>query len=203
MEYRTWLLFLAVSLAAVLTPGPAMLAILGHALARGGRATMPVVLGNGLGAVLLIGASVAGLTAVLAAVPWSLEVMKWAGAAVLFWFGVRSFRRGPRLEEAGVQRGNGFIRGALIALSNPKALLFYSAVLPQFVDSGRETLSQFAVMAATFVSLELAITAGVSWAAEAAAPLLRRAAMAGHLNRAGGAIMIGAALVVALSRVQP
>jgi homoserine/homoserine lactone efflux protein len=202
MAYRTWLLFLTLSLAAVLTPGPAMLAILGHALARGGRATMPVVLGNGFGAVLLIGASVAGLATLLAAVPHALEAARWAGVAVLCWLGVRSFRRGSSLDEGEVPARNGFIRGGLIALSNPKALLFYSAVLPQFVDPDRAALPQFAVMAATFACLEVATTAGVSWAAQVTAPLLRQRAMIRTLNWAGGAIMIGAAALVAFARVQ-
>jgi threonine/homoserine/homoserine lactone efflux protein len=98
---------------------------------------------------------------------------------------------------------HGFGRGLLIAVSNPKALLFYSGVLPQFIDPGRPALPQFATMAATFASLELCVTATVCWAAEAAAPLLRRGAAVQWLHRAGGALMIGAAAAVALSRVRP
>src|SRR5215510_7648988 len=151
MAYATFMLFLIVSLAAVLTPGPAMLAILGHALARGCRATFPVVLGNVCGAVLLIGLSVAGLSALLAALPHGLEMLKWAGAAYLVWLGARTFRSDVPTESAGLQ--GGFWRGVLIALSNPKALLFFAAVLPQFVEPARPVLPQLAVLASTFAAL--------------------------------------------------
>jgi len=203
MASGTWSLFLLVSLAAVLTPGPAMMAILGHALERGGKATMPVVLGNALGAMVLIGASVAWLAAVLAALPWMLGALKAAGVAALLWLGIRSFRSGGELPKSDAAAAQGFSRGALIAVSNPKALLFYSGVLPQFVDPARNAFPQFAIMAATFASLELGVTAGVCWAAELAAPVLRRTAAVRWLHRAGGALMIGAAAAVALSRVRP
>src|SRR5205814_1546047 len=155
MALATWLLFLLISLAAVLTPGPAMLAILGHALAHGSRATMPVVFGNVLGAVVLMGVSVAGLAALLSSVPHALEAMKYAGAAYLLWLGIHSFQAGGPAQPRASR--SGFARGALIALSNPKGLLFYAAVLPQFVDPARPALPQFAVMAGTFASLELVV----------------------------------------------
>ncbi|HKA87107.1 MAG TPA: LysE family translocator [Haliangiales bacterium] len=196
--------FVIVSAAAVLTPGPAMLAILGHALARGSRPTVPVVLGNAFGAVVLIGASVAGLSALLAAAPGALSLLKWAGAAYLVWLGLRAWRSertGARLD-ATADPGSvasSFARGVLIALSNPKALLFFGAVLPQFVDPIRPVLPQFALMATIFAALELTVTSGVAFAAGALAPLLGRAAVARRIHRAGGAILIAAAALVALA----
>lgn len=199
MSLQSWVLFLLVSLAAVLTPGPAMLAILGHALARGGRSTLPVVLGNAFGAVLLIGGSVFGLSALLLAVPHGLLALKWAGAAYLLWLGVRALRRETPADAA---RSDGsFLRGLLIAFSNPKALLFFGAALPQFVDPGRPLLPQFALMAVTFATLELAATSTVTLGAQALAPLLRRAPVLRGITRAGGLVLIGAAAVVALAPV--
>ncbi|HWL86132.1 MAG TPA: LysE family translocator [Polyangiaceae bacterium] len=212
MSHSTWLLFFAVSLAAVLTPGPAMLTILGHTLARGGRATVPVVFGNAFGALLLIGASVAGLSALLAALPHGLQILKWAGAAYLFWLGLRAFRTKPTAGDpaspapaAPSRAGSAFGRGVLVALSNPKALLFFGAVLPQFVDATRPVFPQFAIMAATFVSLELAMTGTVTLAAHALAPALRRGTITHLTTRAGGAIMMGAAALLAFVpvRVRP
>jgi threonine/homoserine/homoserine lactone efflux protein len=199
MSFQSWVLFLLVSLAAVLTPGPAMLAILGHALARGGRSSLLVVLGNAFGAVLLIGGSVLGLSALLLAVPHGLLALKWAGAAYLLWLGLRALRR-QTLAEATRTDGS-FLRGLLIAFSNPKALLFFGAVLPQFVDPGRSLLPQFALMAVTFATLELAATSTVTLGAQALAPLLRRAPVLRGITRAGGLVLIGAAAVVALAPV--
>jgi threonine/homoserine/homoserine lactone efflux protein len=201
MQHATWMLFLALSVAAVLTPGPAMLAILGHALARGSRATMPVVLGNVCGAVILIAASVAGLSALLAALPHGLEALKWVGAAYLLVLGVRTLLRdAPR---AITSRRGGFSRGVLIAVSNPKGLLFFGAVLPQFVEPTRPMPPQLAILAATFAALELAATTAVTFAAQGLAPILQKAPMLRGLHRAGGAILVGAAVLVALARLQP
>jgi len=189
-----------------------MLAILGHTLSRGGRATMPVVFGNASGALLLIGASVAGLSALLAALPHGLQMLKWVGAIYLFWLGLRAFRAKERVSDPagradsphpprGSLRG-AFGRGVLIALSNPKALLFFGAVLPQFVDAGRPALPQFAIMATTFVSLELTMTGFITFAAHVLAPALRRSRMAERTNRAGGAVMMAAAALLVIAPVQ-
>jgi len=203
MAQRTWFLFLLVSLGAVLTPGPAMLAILGHALARGAQATLPVVLGNVVGAIVLIAASIAGLSALLSAVPHALQALKWLGAGYLLWLGIRAIRAGGEhaVEPDRVLSGRGVVRGALIAFSNPKALLFFGAILPQFIDPGRPALPQFAAMAATFALLELAATGAVTFAAQSLAPVLRQRAVARRIHRAGGAILIGAAALVALAPV--
>lgn len=209
MTYDTWILFLVLSLAAVLTPGPAMLAIFGHALSRGSRSTLPVVFGNAFGAVLLIGASVAGLSVILASVPHGMTVLKWAGAAYLLWLGIQAWRGAEKAAgsvEAPTHKGSdggAFGRGVLIALSNPKALLFFGAVLPQFVDQARPTLPQFGVMATTFAGLELAATTSVTFGAQALAPLLRRASVMRNVHRAGGAVMMTAAFLLALAPMHP
>jgi threonine/homoserine/homoserine lactone efflux protein len=204
MSHSTWIAFLAVSLAAVLTPGPTMLAILGHALAAGSRRSMALAFGNVFGAVVLMGASVAGLSAVLAAVPHGLTAIKWAGGLYLFWLGLHAWRRGhqvaPPTEPA--RTGGVFARGLLIAVSNPKAMLFYAAVLPQFLDPARSIAVQFAIMAATFAGLELVANIGVIFAAEALSPVLRRAAVARRVHRVGGGVMMAAATFLALAPVR-
>ncbi len=120
MSLHAWTLFLAVALTATLSPGPTMLAILGHALARGGAETMPVVIGNAAGAVLMMAGSVFGLAAAIAAIPHGLATLKWAGALYLLWFGLRAWRAAaPRSRAAPTstpRRRGGFIRGLLIAL---------------------------------------------------------------------------------------
>src|SRR3982751_3024481 len=143
MALTTWSIFLGVVLVAVVMPGPAMLAIAGHAVERGPRATMPVVAGNAVGAMAMMGVSVAGLAAFLAAAPGALTVLRLLGAAYLLWAGIRSFRGGDVRASAG--RGAGVMRGLMIALSNPAGLIFYGAVLPQFVDSRSPLLPQFVI----------------------------------------------------------
>jgi threonine/homoserine/homoserine lactone efflux protein len=201
----TWTLFLAVAAAAVLSPGPAMLAILGQALQRGAMAALPVVLGNVVGAVLLMAASVLGLAALLAAVPHGLSALRWAGAGYLAWLGVRALRTpdgaSVTADSAPAKLSAGVRRGVLIALSNPKAILFFGAVLPQFVDPGRPAAPQFALLAATFAGMELVVTSGVVLGAQVLAPALRRPAAARRVNQAGGAVMLAAAALLAFEPV--
>ncbi|MFZ6765020.1 LysE family translocator [Pseudoroseomonas sp. WGS1072] len=202
MTAETWTLFLAVAAAAVLSPGPAMLAILGQALQRGGLATVPVVAGNALGVVALMAASVLGLAALPAAVPHGLTALRWIGAGYLAWLGLKALWAPADVAAARdgtPATGMGLGRGVLIALSNPKAILFFGAVLPQFVDPARPTLPQFAGLAATFAGLELLATGAVALAAHALAPMLRRPATALWINRAGGVVMLAAALLLVLS----
>lgn len=206
MTAETWALFLAVAAAAVLSPGPAMLAILGQALQRGGPATLPVVAGNAAGVVLLMAASVLGLAALLSAVPHGFSAPRWAGAAYLAWLGLEALRS-PAAHGVGARDGAapipaaGLGRGVLIALSNPKAILFFGAVLPQFVDPAEPALPQLAVLLATFAGLELLVTGAVALGAHALAPALRRPAAALRVNRAGGAVMLAAAALLAFSPV--
>jgi threonine/homoserine/homoserine lactone efflux protein len=185
-----------------------MLAILGHALARGRAATAPVVLGNALGAVLLMGASLGGLSALLAVVPQSLTALRWGGAAWLGWLGLRALRDpGPTVaaESAAPREApvRGLLRGLLIAFSNPKALLFYAAIVPQFLDATRPVLPQFVAFAATFALLEIAATGSVTLAAHALRPVLQRGRVLRAVQRGGGAILIGAGAAVALTPVSP
>ena len=200
MALDTWTLFLAIALAAVLSPGPAMLAIVGHALARGAPATIPVVLGNAAGVLAMMAASVFGLAAVITSIPHGFAGLKWAGVAYLLWLGVQAWRTRPVRHEASAtgQGGRaGFVRGLAIALSNPKAILFFAAVLPQFVDPGLPLARQFAALAGTFVGLECLVTTAVAFGAHALNPLLRRPDMAHIADRVGGSIMILAAFVMA------
>jgi len=201
MSFHAWTLFLAVALTATLSPGPTMLAILGHALARGGAETMPVVIGNAAGAVLMMAASVFGLAAVIAAIPHGLATLKWAGALYLLWLGLRAWRAAAPRSRAALasmpRRRSGFIRGLLIALGNPKAILLFGAVLPQFVDDGRPLVPQFAVLVVTFVGLELLVTTAVAFGAGRLEPMLRGADGRRIADRIGGSVLILAALAVA------
>jgi homoserine/homoserine lactone efflux protein len=201
MSLHAWTLFLAVALTATLSPGPTMLAILGHALARGGAETMAVVLGNAAGAVLMMAGSVFGLAAVIAAIPHGLATLKWAGALYLLWLGLRAWwaaaPKSRAVPTGTPRRRGGFIRGLLIALGNPKAILLFGAVLPQFVDGGRPLAPQFAVLVVTFVGLELLVTTAVAFGAGRLEPMLRGADGRRVADRIGGSVLILAALAVA------
>ena len=191
MDLARWLGFLALSTLAVLTPGPTLLAVVGHAAAAGFRRTVPVVLGNALGIAVVIAVSIAGLGAALLQAPGLLIAVQLAGAAYLAWHGARTWwERAAPPAPPGVRSGSGPLsRGFLLVWSNPKALIFFGAVLPQFLRPDRSQGLQFLEVAATFLALELAVTT-------------LAAAAADRLVSAGGLLLAGIAVFLAFTALR-
>jgi threonine/homoserine/homoserine lactone efflux protein len=195
MDLTLWLGFLGLSTAAVLTPGPTLLAIVGHAAGSGVRATIPVVLGNALGIAMLMGISIAGVSGALLHAPRLLVALQLGGAGYLAWHGARTWSLrnapvGPARQRTAVAP---LWRGLLLVWANPKALLFFGAVLPQFLRADRSLGLQFLVLAATFLSLELAVTTLAAAAAGRLADANAGRTMA-RLRGAGG-LLVGASAV--------
>ncbi|HET9038185.1 MAG TPA: LysE family translocator [Myxococcaceae bacterium] len=203
MDLAPWLGFLGLSTAAVLTPGPTLLAVVGHAAGTGFRATVPVVLGNALGIAVLMGISIAGVASALLRAPGLLLVLQLAGAGYLAWHGARMWsQRDTPVRPASDGTGAGPLwRGFLLVWSNPKALLFFGAVLPQFLRADRSLGVQFLVLAATFLSLELAVT---TVAAAAAGRLVGANAgrAVARLRGAGGLLVATTAVFLAVTALR-
>ena len=203
MDLARWLGFLGLSTAAVLTPGPTLLAIVGHAAGSGFRATIPVVLGNALGIAVLMGISIAGVAGALLRAPGLLVVLQLAGAGYLAWHGARMWwQRDIPVQVASERTAAGPLwRGFLLVWSNPKALLFFGAVLPQFLRTESSLALQFLALAATFVVLEL----GVTTLAAAAAGRLVNAGPSRALRRlraTGGLLVTGTAVFLAVTALR-
>jgi homoserine/homoserine lactone efflux protein len=162
MALDTWLIYLAAAIGLSLTPGPNSLLVLTHGALHGHRRTLFTVAGGAAGFALLIGLSMLGIGALLKASAHALTVLKAIGGAYLVWLGIQLWRAPPiRLAPTSGTRvvpAAALLRqGFLTAVSNPKALLFYGAFLPQFIDPQRDLVGQFAVMTATFVLVEIGV----------------------------------------------
>jgi len=199
MDLHNWLLYLAASIGLSLSPGPNGLLALTHGALHGRRKALFTISGGVLGFVILIALSMFGIGALLqASIVW-LTVLKWVGGAYLIWLGIQVWRSPPmdvRITEASDGRPGGslFKDGLLSAVTNPKALLFFAAFLPQFIDPHRNLFVQFAVMAATFGTIEFLYELMVAHAAHRISGLLRRVGR--KFNRVCGGIFIeiGAAM---------
>ncbi|NBE55159.1 LysE family translocator [Streptomyces boluensis] len=135
------LAFAAMSFVVIAVPGPSVLFVVGRALAHGRRTALATVLGNLLGSYALVLVVALGLGTLLQASAVALTVVKLAGAVYLVHLGVQAFRQRHRLRAdlavAGDQtRGDlrTVLDGLLVGVTNPKGLVFFAAVLPQFVD---------------------------------------------------------------------
>jgi homoserine/homoserine lactone efflux protein len=159
VELTNWLIYFAAVLGLTLTPGPNGLLALTHGAIYGTRKTIATIFGGSVGFATVIGLSMFGIGALLAASSQALIVLKFLGGAYLVWLGIQVWRS-PSLGEASpkvlerVSSASLFRHGALAALTNPKGILFFVAFLPQFIDPAISLLTQFVVMAATFVVIE-------------------------------------------------
>lgn len=190
------------------TPGPSML--LGFAMSTqyGGRKSL--LAGLGLLSALMIYASLslAGLSALIMAAPWLMSALQWFGVAFLVWMGLSALYRsrgaGPHLNAGGQTEmptnRRLFRRGLLTAFGNPKAMVFFSAVFPQFMDAAHPVGAQMALLCATFAAAWM--SAFLCYAAAGA--LIRRHAVAGTgrplLQWITGTVYLSAAGLLAISR---
>lgn len=194
MDFHASWLMVAAAVGLSLTPGPNSLLVLTHGALHGHRRTLYTVAGGALGFVLLIALSLAGIGALLKASASALGVLKWLGGAYLVWLGVQLWRAPPmRLQAPGAAPGQHaatlFRQGLLTAVSNPKALLFYGAFLPQFIAGHLPLLPQFITMAVVFGVVECIVEVGLAMLAHRVRPLLQ--GLGRRFNRACGGMFVG------------
>ena len=197
MNSHTWLVYLLASIGLSLSPGPNGLLALTHGVLHGQRRTLFTIFGGSLGFIVVIALSMFGIGALLKTSLLWLAVLKWLGGAYLVWLGVQVWRSPPVgviAQQAGAPRSGGslFQQGALSALTNPKAVLFFAAFLPQFIDPQGSLVVQFIVMAGTFAVIEAITELIIASMAERISPWLRRVGR--RFNQVCGGIFVAIGL---------
>lgn len=211
MSLSTYLLYLAAVALLVLSPGPTMLMCMTHALQHGPRKAMAAAAGSVtavLGTMLL---SALGLGALLAASETAFWALKAAGAAYLIWLGFKTFRSRATVFDqlpasdaparAAVPAHKLYSQGLIVGGSNPKALLFFTAFFPQFLNPAAAWAPQFAVLAATFVAFEFTVLTLCALGVARLAPVLRQGSRMRWFNRVcGGLFALMGTLLLASRR---
>jgi homoserine/homoserine lactone efflux protein len=168
---------------------------------RGVRAALTTVAGTTLGNALLLAAIALGLNWVHAHADLLFTALRWTGAAYLIWLGVQAWRHAGEGAEQILETGRTrFVRGLLVALSNPKTTVFFTAFLPQFIDPRLPAGPQLAAMCVASV-----LIAGASDCAWAVAAGMGRAwfmkpSRVKMLGRLSGTVLIGGGLWLSLAR---
>jgi homoserine/homoserine lactone efflux protein len=160
MAFSDWLAFLFVSLFVTFTPGPAVLLAVSNSIGVGPARAMISSLGNAVGLLLVSTAATAGLGVVLQTSATAFLVLKLLGAGYLVYLGIRQWRNGGAMfaepsstqARAGTSAWRLFGNGLTVALTNPKAILFFTALFPQFMKAGAGAgaAQQFVVLTVTF-----------------------------------------------------
>lgn len=193
--------FIAAVVVLMLIPGPNVALIFANSIAHGTRTGLLTVLGTSTAMLLQLSVTAIGMTALLAGLGHWFELLRWAGVAWLLWLGVRQWRAPPvDLTRMAPQprRRRIALRGLLVSLANPKTLLFYGALFPQFLSPDRPIGAQLLLLSATFIAIAVAVDSGWAVLAGRARGLL---AARGRLRqRLSGGLLIGAGLGLALVR---
>ncbi len=198
-------IFLAASLALLLTPGPAVLYIVTRSVDQGRRAGLVSVLGIETGTLFHVFAAALGLSAILLSSALAFEIVKYLGAAYLIYIGVRKLLTPVHVEEVEVTRERNLRRtysqGALVALLNPKTALFFLAFLPQFVDLSRGRVGlQTLELGLMFITMATVTDSCYALLAGTAGSWLKRSPWYLRFQRyVAGTVYIGLGLVAAFS----
>lgn len=163
MHLSNWLIFCGLALLVTFTPGPGVLLAISNSVAVGPRRAMISSSGNAAGLFIVSGVAMAGMGVVLATSASAFLALKLAGALYLIYLGIKQWRsKASILPDAGSASASAlsprlpsrrlFIQGLTVALTNPKAILFFSALFPQFLTQDAPLLEQFIVLTGTFAT---------------------------------------------------
>ncbi len=214
MSVKIWLLFLVTETALSLSPGPAVFYTVAQGMRGAMRRTLPAAAGILSANAIYFFLSATSLGALIAASARFFVIVKWAGAAYLVYLAIKALLSsgsgqavvlGGNAASGEVDLKHVYLGALTLQLANPKALLFFLALLPQFVDPRQAVAPQMAILAATSMIPEFCILLGYGWLAHRAWRASARIGVTGNMNRwlawIEGAGLLGcAALVVEFNR---
>ncbi|MEE3661466.1 LysE family translocator [Brenneria sp. g21c3] len=183
------------SLAVTVIPGPTTLLALTNGATKNINVISCGILGAALSDFILIGLVAIGLGSLMIASETLFLLVKWIGVGYLFWLSLQLWQAKPSAllttssaDRAAHSANRAFMRSLLVALSNPKGLLFFSAFLPQFIMVNEPQLLQYVAFACITVAIDIAIMAGYAFGGMQAARAFTAVGLR-RLNRTCAAIM--------------
>jgi threonine/homoserine/homoserine lactone efflux protein len=214
MTFKTWLLFLTMETALSLSPGPAVFYVVSQGVRGALKRSLPAAAGIISANAIYFTLSATSLGAIIAASSRFFTVAKWVGAAYLIYLGVKALRAaGLSHEVALVESGPAeqgdrrrvYLGALTLQLANPKALLFFLALLPQFIDPLQPVIRQMLILAATSMLPEFCILLGYGCLAHRALRTSAKFGMPRGMNRwlariEGAGLLVCATLVLKFNR---
>ncbi len=200
MPIEIWTMYVATVLAMMSTPGPSHLLMLSNSMAHGFKRSLATVAGDLTANLLQMLAAGLGLAALLTVYGNALAVIKWLGVAYLVFLGIRIIRNaGTRnadsQEAAPASARKLWLQGFITSATNPKAIVFFAALFPQFISADEPFWPQFIILSITYIVIDgLFLSAygmGANWIANRFTGSTRTT-----IEKAGGGLMLGAAVLL-------
>jgi RhtB (resistance to homoserine/threonine) family protein len=201
--------FIGVAAIVIIVPGPDTAVVTKNVLVHGRRAALGTSLGVSVGLLVWTVAAAVGVASVVRASEVAFTVLKLIGALYLIWLGVQALRaaRHAAVEQGSQDDGRpamgalgGFRQGLFSDLANPKIGVFFTSLLPQFVDPGRPVLVPFLALGVVFVLMTVLWLSAYCLVAARAAQTLQRPRVRAALDRVTGVVLIAIGLRIAVER---
>ena len=205
VDPQLYLTYLGVMAVMAVTPGPANLFSVANGVQRGRLGALVGVVGMNAATLVWFGAAALGLGALIVAFPGPFRLISIAGAVYVAWLGVSALWNALRASDAAAAKPirlgrSAFVDGFLVQLANPKIVLFFSAVLPPFMDVDRPAGAQLALFAAATIGLDVIGMAAYGLGGAALARHMTRPAFRRGFGVASGVLLLAAATLI-LSRL--
>ncbi|MEO1066527.1 MAG: LysE family translocator [Pseudomonadota bacterium] len=196
--------FVLACVAIVIVPGPTVTVIIANSLRSGSRAGLANVAGTQAGLVIMIAILALGLETIVEHLSYLFTYLKLLGAAYLIWLGIKLWRSDGRLAEASPEKATKSLRGYfwqgfLVIWSNPKALFFFGAFIPQFIDPAGDTASQTFVLGLIFMIVATILDSAYALAAGKTGGWLTSGNVR-FVEKISGTCLIGGGLWLAFSK---
>ncbi|MBX7495947.1 LysE family translocator [Qipengyuania sp. 6B39] len=193
--------FMLVTATTSVVPGPSMVFVMGQAIWRGTRAGWAALLGMQIGYFVWWLFAALGLGTLAKAYPLAFRILAIAGVAYLAWMGVKAIRHSFHTNEGQVSPGrepssHAFRDGILVAIGNPKSLIYMVALIPPFVDPARPIGWQIVVLALVALVLDVIVGAAYIFAGRRLASVMERAATRRWIDRGIGILFLAIAVLI-------
>lgn len=213
MALNLWLVYVSLAAVVIISPGPSALLCVAHAVSHGPRKAVATIVGGISASMTLMMLSALGLGAVIAASELWFQAIKWAGAAYLVYLGIAAWRTKvvqvgadsaadaepatPAAAQPGTSGWKLYRKGFMVGIGNPKDLLFFSALFPQFMDASAPLAPQMLVLGLTWMVLDGAIMFGYAVGGARVMARWGRGGAGRWFHRVTGGAFIAAAGVLA------
>ena len=203
MQTETWLLYLFAIVLIGISPGPIAMLSMSHGIHFGKKRSIATGLGSVSAALVLMAASAAGLGAIISASEYGFSLLKWCGAAYLVFLGIKlvlTKSQGPKLEVTKTE-GKGtakqlYKQAFLVGISNPKDLLFFAALFPQFIDLTAPQMPQLTILALTWALVDFSFVMLYASMANVLAPSLKASNKLHWFDRTSGGVFLTLAAIL-------